>query len=115
MRVGRYTVQLLSGETLLTESSYSDDDLAPGQFRALDLNYTAAGDLAAPLRINFQSFYDADQNGAIRQVLLDDVRLTATSEVSGAVPEPATWATMIGGLGMVGATARRRRTRTALA
>jgi hypothetical protein len=28
---------------------------------------------------------------------------------AGAVPEPATWATMIGGLGLVGATMRRRR------
>lgn len=31
------------------------------------------------------------------------------SAVSGAVPEPAAWAMMIGGLGLVGATMRRRR------
>lgn len=115
IRVGRYTVQLLSGGTLLAEGSYSDDELAPGQFRALNLTYVAAADLADPLRINFSSIYDPDQNGAIRQVLLDDVRLTASNEVAGAVPEPATWATMIGGLGMVGAAARRRRRNVAIA
>jgi len=36
-------------------------------------------------------------------VFFDDV------SVSGAVPEPATWALMIGGFGMAGATLRRRR------
>jgi hypothetical protein len=30
--------------------------------------------------------------------------------VNGAVPEPASWAMMIGGFGMVGAAMRRRRT-----
>jgi hypothetical protein len=33
-----------------------------------------------------------------------------TDPVNGAVPEPASWAMMIGGFGMVGATLRRRRT-----
>jgi hypothetical protein len=33
-----------------------------------------------------------------------------TDPVTGAVPEPASWAMMIGGFGMVGATLRRRRT-----
>ncbi len=36
-------------------------------------------------------------------------RLTATA-VSGAVPEPATWAMMIGGFGVIGGVMRRRRT-----
>jgi hypothetical protein len=37
--------------------------------------------------------------------LLDDVQL----DIGGAVPEPATWALMIGGFGMAGAALRRRR------
>lgn len=36
------------------------------------------------------------------------------SAATAAVPEPASWAMMIGGLGMVGGTMRRRKTRTAL-
>lgn len=35
--------------------------------------------------------------------------------VAGAVPEPATWAMMVGGFGMMGFAARRRRVRTVLA
>jgi hypothetical protein len=41
-------------------------------------------------------------------VILDDARLEA-SPTSNAVPEPATWAMMIGGLGLVGASIRRRK------
>ena len=48
---------------------------------------------------------------------LTSLTITTTSDhfsfdnltVSGAVPEPATWALMIGGFGLVGATMRRRR------
>jgi hypothetical protein len=42
-------------------------------------------------------------------VLLDDVRLDATAA---AVPEPATWAMMLAGFGMVGAGLRRRSIKT---
>lgn len=39
--------------------------------------------------------------------------ITATTAIPAAVPEPATWAMMIGGFGVIGAAARRRR-RTAV-
>lgn len=45
--------------------------------------------------------------------ILFDVRAIAGG--TGAVPEPATWALMIGGFGMVGAANRRRRQRTVVA
>ena len=39
---------------------------------------------------------------------MDDLRFTTAFEQAGGVPEPATWALMIGGFGLVGATLRRR-------
>lgn len=47
-------------------------------------------------------------------VLLDDAQLQA-SQTSNAVPEPATWAMMVGGLGLVGASMRRRKASLILA
>ena len=41
--------------------------------------------------------------------------ITATTSLAGAVPEPASWALMIVGLGMVGATMRRRKTTVSFA
>ena len=38
--------------------------------------------------------------------------LTLSASITGAVPEPATWAMMIGGLGMVGGALRRRKVST---
>ena len=42
-------------------------------------------------------------------VLVDDVVLTQVGGGAAAVPEPASWALMIGGFGLVGGAARRRR------
>jgi hypothetical protein len=49
----------------------------------------------------------ADTYG-VNQIVLDGV-------IGGAVPEPATWAMMIGGLALVGASMRRRRTAVSFA
>lgn len=54
--------------------------------------------------------------GVANQIVFDD--LTFGSDAPGAqaaIPEPATWAMMIAGFGMIGATARRRRRRLAVA
>ncbi len=49
--------------------------------------------------------------GGSANLALDNVRLTTVqAPVAGAVPEPATWAMMIGGFAMMGAVLRRRRT-----
>lgn len=55
----------------------------------------------------------ADLNGAVpfNDFALDDISFTARA-TPGAVPEPAGWALMIGGFGIVGGTMRRRRATT---
>jgi choice-of-anchor C domain-containing protein len=61
--------------------------------------FTAAG-------TNTEISFSADASGGCCfGPAIDNVSITA-------VPEPATWAMMIGGFGLIGATARRRRTAT---
>lgn len=61
-------------------------------------------------------FVDVDfAPGADAGLALDDVTLTATTGVAPAVPEPATWATMVAGFGLLGGALRRRSARPALA
>jgi len=52
---------------------------------------------------------DTDVTGNDIGFGVDDFRLTATPAVVAAVPEPASWAMMIGGFAMVGLGLRRRR------
>jgi hypothetical protein len=100
--------QQLTGTTL-ARGTVQDGDVAPGAFKTLTFSYTAtAADAGKALGIRFRSVYDA-QETPIRQVLLDNVRMTAASDLTAAVPEPATWAMMLVGFGMVGVSARRRR------
>lgn len=65
--------------------------------------------------IDFVGF--SDPGKAISQVKLnigndiiamDDLRFTTAFDQAGGVPEPATWAMMIAGFGLIGATLRRR-------
>lgn len=53
--------------------------------------------------------------GADAGLALDDLTLTATTSATAAVPEPATWATMVAGFGLLGGALRRRAARPALA
>lgn len=56
----------------------------------------------------FIRFVDFDASGADDGLGIDDFSLNATTAAA-AVPEPATWALMIGGMGFVGVAQRRRR------
>lgn len=53
--------------------------------------------------------------GVANFIVFDDVTFGSATPGNGAVPEPATWAMMIGGFGMMGAVMRRRRRRSPLA
>jgi hypothetical protein len=54
-----------------------------------------------------------DFGGTANFVAFDNI--TFGSEIAGGVPEPASWAMMIGGLGLVGGAMRRRRTAVSFA
>ena len=79
------------------------------------LDISVAG--TAPLS-GYNSFFQADGSGTLTSRAFDnsfgaigDNFGLVTSFATGAVPEPASWALLITGFGMVGATLRRRETR----
>lgn len=74
---------------------------AASPFGRFGFSFTAATDGAFRLSIGDEG---ADDRGAI----LDDVSISVVGG-NGAVPEPATWAMLITGFGVVGFAARRRR------
>lgn len=69
-------------------------------------NYTATWSSGAATSIALQ-FYSNNLGYSFNDFAIDDVSFTA---VAGAVPEPSTWAMMICGFGLVGASLRRRKT-----
>jgi hypothetical protein len=71
---------------------------APG-IRAQDIA------LAAPINVRYVTAF---LTGSNRQVDFQNIGFTAQVSVPGGVPEPATWAMMIGGFGLVGVAMRRR-------
>ena len=89
-RSATYSVGGLTGT--VTHSSATPDNLDWNVFRG---SFTATGSTTT------LSFTERDGAGNAG-VLLDDVSVVA-------VPEPATWAMMIAGFGLVGGVARRRR------
>ncbi len=70
-----------------------------GVFKVLGTNYTGAAWGAGTLNLYYWDSNSADNAGAI------DAFVTASS----AVPEPATWALMIGGFGLAGQALRSRK------
>lgn len=59
---------------------------------------------SSPIRLKLEDFTGANDGGAANNVYFRNLVL------SGAVPEPASWALMIAGFAMTGVAARRRRT-----
>jgi hypothetical protein len=53
---------------------------------------------------------DTDSSGSDDGMAIDDLTMTLTTAIPAAVPEPASWAMMLGGFGLVGGALRRRRT-----
>ena len=106
----KFVVELLSGQTVLASGTYTEADIAPGQFRNLSLSYESTEALAAPLMIRFHAI---GTSADYRQVNFDNVKLDYVAKAVSAVPEPATWAMMIVGFGTVGSMVRTSRRRNA--
>jgi hypothetical protein len=66
--------------------------------------------------LDFLNFDTAFQTTLGELILFDDdsANVTFSASLAGAVPEPASWATMIAGVAMAGGALRRRRTIRAL-
>jgi len=105
------------GFTDFTRSgAYGSNPVAAGT--STSLFQTTAIESVAPLRtyrLSFRALTDGQLRAAISAStpaptapVLDNLRLDV-----GAVPEPSAWATVIGGLALIGAAMRRRRARTA--
>ena len=73
-------------------------------FQTMSFAVTAAESGTTRLQFTALPGYQPNYWGAI----LDDVSVTTPDPVGAAVPEPATWATMIGGFGLIGRAMRRR-------
>lgn len=86
-----------SGATLAS-GSYSDPNGGTWITRTLDAAATSNS-----IGVRIQALRSTQAGPG-----LDNVILTADAIVPGAVPEPATWAMMIGGFGAIGALRRRR-------
>lgn len=98
-----FVVELFSGGTLLTSGSFTNADIAAGEFKNLVLTYDSTAALTDPLRILFRA---TGTSSDYRQVNFDNIKL---DYVTTAVPEPASWAMMIVGIGMTGSMLRRRK------
>ncbi len=105
--LGPWKAELLANGAVVATGTLADGDVAAGAFKTLSFGYTGtAGTAGQALGIRFRTIYEAGQ--PLSQVNFDNVRLTATHSVS-AVPEPAAWALMISGFGVIGTAMRRRR------
>jgi len=96
----------LFGGTLLASNLFVGPSPNTAKYDATSLNMSLAG----PYSVTHQYHIVAPSNAnAPTSSALSTISVTAT-----AVPEPATWAMMLAGFGLAGATYRRRNTRSAL-
>lgn len=95
---------LYSGVQIDTNQSYSD--------RLLDMSSAGWASFAhsgSTLTLGFQAGGAGWQGGTDESWGVDNLTISYTPDATGAVPEPASWAMMIGGLGLAGGMLRRRR------
>ena len=100
---GTLTATLFGATTV---SEVTNLGYAPGAASAAWVQYQVSGivPISGVVRIQFTGNSSSSDRGAPG---LDDVAMSVTP--AGVVPEPATWALMIGGFGLAGASLRRRR------
>lgn len=124
-RADRLDFQYAIGTGSLTAGSFVDvnalDFVAPdatGTVGVRDGNAAAfrtaiAGTIGGVSIADGQTFVfrfdDFDASGADDGLAIDDFRLALTLAPANAVPEPTSWAMLIAGMGLVGATLRRRK------
>lgn len=98
----------------LNVTGYGTNYLYSGDYHTLG-NLTAAGTPGLNW-IGYADFFHATYNFDTDESSQEDSRIYLTpTALSVAVPEPASWALMIGGFGLVGAVLRRRRLVPAMA
>ncbi|AGH50586.1 PEPxxWA-CTERM sorting domain-containing protein [Edaphosphingomonas fennica] len=69
-----------------------------------------------PIGVAFEGLARSiDFGGTANQTAFDNITFGSERPTQGAIPEPGSWAMMIAGFGLVGATARRRRYRARIA
>lgn len=95
------TLALFAGNTQLgsTIQAGSAGGVAPQQWQTFTTNYTATSNGNVKLALQFNGL-----GNTAADFVVDNISMTQ------AVPEPATWAMMLAGFGIAGASLRRRKT-----
>jgi len=105
-----FVAELLVDGQAVASGTLFNADVAHGTFATLAFDYLATPAAKGALGIRFTSRYNPVQGKETWQATIDDVRLTAAP----GVPEPASWAMMVVGLGLAGAALRRQRAAQAM-